>query len=315
MENTVLVSVILTVYKRTEYLEVALKSVLAQTMADFEIIIADDSGARLAEGLYKLYAADKRIIYQPNPQTIGIVRSLKNAVAKSSGTFIAILNDDDCWEPEFLAKLSQALCAKPDRVLAFSDHWLIDDEGTIDVPATELNTKRYKRSDVATGEIADPPKTVLIDNGVPLAMASMFRKDAVEWDMLVTQVSGAYDFWLSCLLAATGRPFYFLNERLTRYRVHSQMETGRRSIDKQANMIYIFNSLLKRNLFPAYAAHLTRRHSFFLYKAGRDNLYFEQLSNARRYFKKAIKTNVDYRYVAALGLSYLPKGILKKVSL
>lgn len=315
MQPEVLVTVILTVYKRTEYVEVALESALAQTMANFELILADDSGSQLAKPIVERYQHDKRVVYQANDATLGIVNSIKKAIANSKGQFIAILNDDDCWEPEFLAKLSQALSEQPRRVIAFSDHWIIDSAGVLDEPATEANTRLYKRSGISTGEIADPVKTVLIDNGVPLAMAAVFRKDAIPLEMLTTEVSGAYDFWISCLLAATGRPFYFLNERLTRYRVHAQMETGRRSIDKQLNMVYIYTSLLKRNFFPAYKAHLLKLQSFFLYKAGRDNLHFEQIEAARSYFKKAIKITLDYRYLAAFGLSFLPKDIRRRMSL
>jgi glycosyltransferase involved in cell wall biosynthesis len=314
MDKELLVTVILTVYKRTEYLEVALKSALDQTMKKFEIIIADDSGQNLAEPIYKLYKSDNRIIYQPNRKTLGIVNSVKLAIEKSRGKFISVLNDDDCWESNFLEKLTHPLCMDSNRVLAFSDHWIINADGEVDVLATEVNTKIYKRDSIQTGEVVDPKRMVLIDNGVPLAMAAIFRKDAISLKMLVSDVSGAYDFWISCLLASTGRPFYYLNERLTRYRVHSTMETGRRSIDKQLNMIYIFNSLLNLNMFPEYVNYITRRVSFYLYKAGRDNLYFNQFADARSYFRKAIKLSFNYRSVIALGLSYFPVKILRRIS-
>ena len=310
MDKELLVTVILTVYKRTVYLENALKSAIAQTMPKFEIIIADDSGANLAQSIYNIYENDKRIIYQPNLQTVGIVNSLKLAIERSRGVFIAILNDDDCWEPDFLEKLVNPLCQDNNRVLAFSDHWVIDANGTLDILATELNTKNYKRDGIPTGEIKDPKKTVLIDNGVPLAMASVFRKDAISLKMLVAEVSGAYDFWISCLLASSGRPFYYVNERLTKYRVHSEMETGRRSVDKRLNMIYIMDSLLQLKLFPNYTAHLNKSLGFYFYKTGRDNLYFGKVLDARDYFKKSIKISLNYRSVIALGLSYLPAKLL-----
>jgi glycosyltransferase involved in cell wall biosynthesis len=315
MEKQPVVTVILTVYKRTSYLETALRSILAQTMESFEIILADDSGCQLAAPIYQLYAADERIRYQPNAKTLGIVASLKDAVAASNGQFISILNDDDCWEPEFLAKLSAPLLAQPTRVLAFSDHWVIDAQGKLDTAATDHNTQLYKRADLADGEIPSPQELVLLHNGIPLAMASIFRKDAIAWPALSLKVVGAYDFWLACLLAATGQPCYYVRERLTRYRVHAQMETGRRSLNKQLNMIYIYGSLLKQNLFPSYTAHLTKLHSFFLYRAGRDSLHFNKTLAARRYLRKAIKTELASRYLVMYALSYLPSGILKKLAL
>ena len=315
MNSSPLVSIILTVYKRTEYLIIALESALAQTLPEFEIIIADDSGSKLAEPIYELYQKDSRIIYQPNRKTIGVVNSIKSAINISRGEFISILNDDDFWNPTFLAKLVAPLVIESNIVLTFSDHWIIDDTGKIDAQATDVNTVFYKRHNLSAGILASPTKTVLLDNGIPLAMASVFRKDALPMEMLMTDVSGAYDFWISCLLAATGKPFFYVNERLTNYRVHSQMETGRRSIDKQFNNIYIYETLLKLNLFPKYLHHLKEKLSFSLYKSGMDNLYFKQRNDARNYFKKALKIKTDYRPMIAWVISYLPNKIVAKLRL
>ena len=310
-----LVSVILTVYKRTEYLAIALESALAQTMGSFEIIIADDSGLRLAESIYKLYEKDARIIYQPNSHTIGVVNSIKVAISNSNGSFISILNDDDSWEPDFLQSLIQPLRENNNRVIAYSDHWIMDAEGIVDTQATDINTKNYKRHNILTGEIENPKKTVLIDNGIPLAMASVFRKDALTLDALTVDVAGAYDFWISCLLASTGLPFYYVKQRLTNYRVHAQMETGRRSTDKQFNNIYIYKTLLDLNLFPEYSNNLKNKLSFYLYRAGMDNLYFRKKSVSRQYFKKSTKINISYRPLVAYLISYLPLSLLNKLNI
>lgn len=314
MDNKILVTIVLTVYKRTEYLEVALRSALAQTMPNFEIIIADDSGNSLAESIYKAYAKDKRIVYQANSQTKGIVNSIKDAIENSKGDFISVLNDDDYWEDSFLEKLVTPLCMDDNRILAFSDHWIINADGMQDIQATEENTKLYKRDKIKPGEIADSSHMVLIDNSIPLAMASVFRKNALDLNLLVPDVSGAYDFWISCLLAAAKRPFYYVNERLTNYRVHPQMETGRRSIDKQKNSIFIYKTMSRMKLFPAYTDYINKSESFYLYQAGKDNLYFRKGAAARGYLKNAIKIKVDYRYLILFALSYLPNPILEKFS-
>lgn len=315
METEQLVTVILTVYKRIEYLEVALKSVLSQTLTQFEVIIADDSGERAAEPLYNAYKNDSRLIYQPNSKTLGIVSSVKKSLENSRGVFIAIINDDDCWEPEFLEKLVRPLQENSNIVLAFSDHWIIDAHGTVDAISTDINTIQYKRGEIGTGEISDPKKLTLVDNGIPLAMASVFRKSAIEPAALFKEVVGAYDFWISCLLAASGKPFYYVNERLTRYRIHPKMETGRRSIDKEENMVYIFNYFLNNNLFPEYIDFVSKRLSFYLYKVGRDNLTFGQYGKARNYFKKSNQIKPNYKALAAFAASYLPKNILENTRL
>ena len=67
-------SVILTVYKRTEYLAEALRSVLDQSFPDFEIIVADDSGTAAAREIVANCGDLDRVKYLPNPTTLGVVR-------------------------------------------------------------------------------------------------------------------------------------------------------------------------------------------------------------------------------------------------
>ena len=115
------ISVIVTVYRRTNYLSEALNSALAQSFSDFEIIVADDSGTAVSRDIVTAYK-DTRVRYLPNPTTLGIALSLVRAVEQARGEFIAILNDDDVWERDFLAELITPLEADCDCVAAFADH-------------------------------------------------------------------------------------------------------------------------------------------------------------------------------------------------
>ena len=69
-----------------------------------------------------------------------------------SGEFIAILNDDDGrWEPAFLSKLMPHLLDNQDVVLAFSDHYVVDEDGCSTCTVTEGNTRRWPRDVLAPG--------------------------------------------------------------------------------------------------------------------------------------------------------------------
>jgi len=164
------VTIIVTVYKRTDLLEEALAGALAQTYPETEIIVADDSGTAAASALCAPYATKNRLRYIANPQTLGIVGSLRSVLEKAQGTYVAILNDDDLWEPDFLTTLVLALETDPQRVLAFCDHWVIREGGEIDREETELNTARYGRAGLSEGDVPDVASLVLFKNGVPLAM-------------------------------------------------------------------------------------------------------------------------------------------------
>jgi hypothetical protein len=137
-------------------------------------------------------------------------------------------------------------------------------------------------------------------------MAAVFPKNAINWDLMVRDVAGAYDFWLSCLFASTRRPVYSIPRRLSRYRVHSLMETARKSADKDENMVFIYGRLIEMNLFPRLKQPLKRRYRDALFGCGKNYLLFNRLSEARQYFLRSLKTSPNVKALAGLLLICLP---------
>ena len=304
-----LVSVIVTVYRRLTFLPQALDSIRLQHFADYEVIVADDSGTGATRDICASFFDQSRLRVLANPKTLGIAASLRRALSEARGRYVTILNDDDVWEPEFLARLVPALEGDAGRVLAFSDHWIVREDGQIDLETSARTSARFGRAGLTEGEIADPKDLVLRRNGVPLAMASLFRADSVDRSLLVPEVAGAYDFWISCLLAATGGAFYYVPDRLTRYRSHAGMETARRSPGKTQCLVFIFSALLEKNYFPEFTRFLQGRLARALVAAGREYLAFDQVAEARRLFVRSFRTARDWRPVAAYALTLLPAGM------
>lgn len=304
-----LVTVVVTVYKRTEYLQQSIQSALDQTFRSFEVIVTDDSCSEAIKEIVNSFQRPE-IRYRSNPITFGVALNLRAAISEARGRYIAILNDDDMWEPTFLEKLVAPLEADASRVLAFSDHWIMSEDGQIDVSRTNSNTAHYGRSLQHQGVVSNLDHVVLKKNGVPLAMAAVFRKDALNLDLLVNEVSGAYDFWISCILAASRKPGYYIAERLTRYRVHGTMETARKAHDKNENMVFIFKKLIELDFFSEMTGFLTRRHAQALYTVGKDNLFFDRAGLAREYFLQSFMVFKNFKAFAGYIGSYLPKKLL-----
>jgi glycosyltransferase involved in cell wall biosynthesis len=300
------VSVIVTAFRRTAFLRQALESVLAQTLAADEVIVADDSASAEIRAICDSCAAPV-IRYRSNPAPLGVARNVAEAALEARGECVAILNDDDVWEPDFLATLVPALAADPACAIAFSDHWIMSESGGIDEAATERNTVRYGRGSLRAGKVSDSAALVLEKNGVPLAMAAVFRRKAIDWKPFPSGVGGAYDFWISCRLAASGRSFHYSPDRLTRYRLHTAMETARQSADKNENMIFIHRALLADNSFPAWRAHLQRELARALCTAGRYRLEFGQRAVARTQFWESFRTHPSAKAIAGWLLARLPK--------
>jgi len=289
-----------------QFLRTALQSILRQTFRSFEIIVTDDANnsetRSICDSFYK-----PEIRYRFNASPVGVARNLRVAISETRGKYIAILNDDDAWEPGFLEPLVTALENSPERVLAFSDHWIMLEDGQIDVLQTTQNTARYRRNTLREGEMSDWAVPAVLDQTIPLAMAALFRKDAVNWDSLVENVAGAYDYWITCLLASCGRPAYYIPQRLSKYRVHSSMETARTAADKNENMAFIYARLIELRLFPRLEASLRRRYREALFVCGKDYLFFGRVSNAREYFLRSLKTSLNGKALAGLVLTCLPR--------
>ncbi|MEI7731667.1 MAG: glycosyltransferase family A protein [Verrucomicrobiota bacterium] len=300
------VTVILTVYERTQFLREAIQGVLQQDYDNYEVLVTDDSASAKIQSICESLNVGGRIRYRSNSPRAGVALNVRAAWMEARGEFVTILNDDDAWEPGFLRHLVSALQKNPDCVLAFSDHWLMDSQGQIDIAATDANTRLYRRDRLPAGPISATADLVLIGNSVPLVMAAVIKKSAIPPEVLSREVGGAYDFWLSCCLAATGRPFCYVPERLTRYRLHPQMETARQAEGKSLEMVHIFQALLDTNKFPRHAPLIRRRLAGAFFQCGKESLQWGNRRNARHYFKRSLATAVSLRPIVGLMLACLP---------
>lgn len=101
------ISVIMSVYNtETEYLNIAIQSILDQTFQDFEfIIINDGSDEECVKALKKF--KDERIELITNPENYGLTKSLNIGLRKARGRYIARMDADDYSYPERLKQQYQ----------------------------------------------------------------------------------------------------------------------------------------------------------------------------------------------------------------
>jgi glycosyltransferase involved in cell wall biosynthesis len=220
-----LVSIITALYKEERYFSEAVKSALGQTFRDFELIVSDDGASDEAAALIQRLE-DKRISYRRNQITLGSAGNHAAALRAARGKYVAILNHDDLWEPEFLSKLTGPLEADDSLAVAFCDHYVIDGKGKILVEDTEATTRSWKRDRIARG-VHQPFDSLLVDQSIPLAMGSVFRKSCLPEKGIPAAAGPAYDLWLTYALCATRLGAFYVPERLSRWRVHPSSQTSR----------------------------------------------------------------------------------------
>lgn len=106
-----LFSVVLPVYNRASLLGIALRSVLAQTEQDFEIIVIDDGSndnpLRVVEAIN-----DPRIVFL-RQENRGGGAARNTGIDKARGRFVAFLDSDDVYLPHHLATMRRLLEKSP----------------------------------------------------------------------------------------------------------------------------------------------------------------------------------------------------------
>jgi glycosyltransferase involved in cell wall biosynthesis len=115
------VSVVLATYDRERLLPRAVDSVLAQTLADFELLVVDD-GSRdgTPEMMRERYGREPRVRYLRKGNG-GSASARNHGIDHARGEFLAFLDSDDRWLPGFLASQVAFLERRPAAGLAICD--------------------------------------------------------------------------------------------------------------------------------------------------------------------------------------------------
>lgn len=105
MTTTPKVSVVVPIYRVEKYLRQCVDSILAQTLADIEVILVDDGSPDACPAMVDEYAArDSRVvaIHQPNG---GYGKAVNTGIAAARAPYIGIIESDDWIEPTMYEKL------------------------------------------------------------------------------------------------------------------------------------------------------------------------------------------------------------------
>jgi glycosyltransferase involved in cell wall biosynthesis len=96
------VSVVVPTYDRPTIMPRAVRSVLAQTMADLEVVVVDD-GPSDAAARAVAEIDDARVRYIRHDRNMGLPSARNTGIAETSGDYVGFLDDDDLWMPDKLA--------------------------------------------------------------------------------------------------------------------------------------------------------------------------------------------------------------------
>ena len=109
-----LVSVIMPAYNVEPYVGDAIRSALAQTFTDFELIVVDDGSKDGTANMVRQLARQDRRITLVQQTNCGLAGARNSAMRAARGEYFALLDSDDLWDPDFLTAQMGMFAGSPD---------------------------------------------------------------------------------------------------------------------------------------------------------------------------------------------------------
>jgi glycosyltransferase involved in cell wall biosynthesis len=124
MMSSPLFSVILPTYNRAAMLRTAIRSVLAQTFADYECFVIDDGSTDRTPAVFEEFKGERRLrLHRFEDNRRQHVRR-NFAITLAHGAFVTFLDSDDLWLPRRLELFAEAIRERPETGFWFSNAYL-----------------------------------------------------------------------------------------------------------------------------------------------------------------------------------------------
>lgn len=210
-----LVSVIMPSYNTARFIGQTIKSVLAQTYTNWELIIVDDCSTDNTDKVVSSFLSDNRIRYYKNKVNSGAAVSRNRALREANGRWIAFLDSDDLWVSEKLEKQINFM-KKNDYHFSYTNYVEIDESGK-SKGVTVTGPKRIT-------------KTGMFNYCWPGCLTVMYDAEIVGLIQIVDiKKNNDYAMWLKVCKKAE---CYLLNEELALYRRGREGSISNHSIKK-----------------------------------------------------------------------------------
>ena len=204
------VSVIMPAYNVEPYVGDAIRSALAQTFTDFELIVVDDGSKDGTANMVRQLARQDRRITLVQQTNCGLAGARNSAMRAARGEYFALLDSDDLWDPEFLAAQIAVLAARPEADIVTGNAWYLGGpkHGQVARPYPDPRP--------------DPDLAGIIGDEWSVFIMSVFRRrvytEIGPFDESMRS-NEDYDFWLRAAIA--GCTFVRNDRPLGHYRVRS----------------------------------------------------------------------------------------------
>lgn len=245
------VSVIVPVYNVEAYLEKCVRSVLAQTLPDFELLLVDDGATDGSGALCDRLAQEDpriRVIHQEN-QGLGGARN--TGMAAASGDWLLLVDSDDWIEPGILEKALAAGERQQADLVVFGFQ-TVDEQGTVLRSFTE---------DLPKGQPLSPRERKDLLLITPSAWNKLYRRELFTRTGLTYPSRVWYeDLRTTQKLLTAARSVVFLDDVGYNYLQRAGSIMNSKNVARNGEILDALDDLLswfrERGLFETYRSEL-----------------------------------------------------------
>jgi glycosyltransferase involved in cell wall biosynthesis len=295
MQENPLISVIIPTYNRAALIDRAIRSVLAQSYGNIEVIVVDDASEDDTNAVVR-GIADDRLSLIRHETNKGGAEARNTGIKTATGQYIAFQDSDDEWVPDKLTKQMQVFdSADSELGVVYCGFLIVSD-----------NSKQHKPIKAVKKREGNIYKELLSENfvGTPtlLVKREVFDKVGV-FDARLPR----YHDWELAIRMAEAYAFGFVNEPLVRVYSMPTSITADGITRVRAREIILEKHYAGLSKYPPILA----RH---LRDLGHFKCVYESCRAGRVYLAKAIKENpADVAAWLAYLLSFLGEKIYPKI--
>ena len=168
------VSVIVPTYNRAQFVTEAIDSILSQTFRDYELIVVDDGSTDNTNDALLRYGDRIRYIYQPNS---GVGAARNAGIRCAVGKWLAFLDSDDMWLPEYLACQIEQAKQNPRVCTHMTNSIRVEADGAMidSFQYYGINPEKLFKNDSC--RVLERPLTFMLQTHLPYLQATMFQRE------------------------------------------------------------------------------------------------------------------------------------------
>lgn len=184
-----------------EYIQDALRSVLAQRDVNLEVVVVDNSSTDASyEHVRAIAALDPRVVARQHDENIGMIPNFNACVKAATAPFFMLLCSDDVFYNDRALFLALQVAKDPNVVSVYSDLQYIDGNGR------KLSTRRFRRQGLFDAE--DTMRSAIRTNRNTFGIPLLHRTSALAGLEYPEDFPYSADVFLSYAVAQRGLVYH-----------------------------------------------------------------------------------------------------------